>query len=384
MWPYWVMFLLPSLAALVTCHSKGITAASLRPAGSNFSWALVWLLVTMLVGYRFEVGGDWGNYFHFLADVSGLEFTEVLAKNDPLYHVLNWISVEMDWGIFGVNLIGGAIFAFGLVVFCQSQPWPWLALAVAIPYLVIVVGMGYSRQGIALGLEMLGLVSLSNKSTFKFVIWVALAATFHKSAVLLLPVAALAGSSNRYWTMAWVGLSVVVLYYLLLAKDSDALMATYVGGSVQSDGALWRLLMNALPACMLLRWPSRFSFTKSEAALWRWFAIVSLALLGVFLVSPSASTALDRMALYILPLQVVVFARLPFAFGARGVRYQAAADSAVVSDSNTTRLTAGKDAPVLTGAVLLYYGLVQLVWLNFATNAYAWVPYRFYPLDPAI
>jgi hypothetical protein len=85
-----------------------------------------------------------------------------------------------------------------------------------------------------------------------------------------------------------------------------------------------------------------------------------------------------------LPLQVVVFARLPFAFGARGARYQAATDSAVIFDSKTTRLTAGKDAPILTVSVLLYYGLVQLVWLNFATNAYAWVPYRFYPLDPAI
>ena len=66
--------------------------------------------------------------------------------------MLNWLSIQMDWGILGVNLIGGAIFAFGLVAFCRRQPRPWLALAVAIPYLVIVVAMGYSRQGIALAL----------------------------------------------------------------------------------------------------------------------------------------------------------------------------------------------------------------------------------------
>ena len=198
MWPYWVMFLLPSIAALGTCRSASLKAAGLRSARPSFDWALVWLFITLLVGFRFEVGGDWGTYTLILDDVirHRPDFVEIIMKKDPSYYLLNWISAEMDWGIFGVNLVGGAIFAFGLVVFCQRQPSPWLALAVSVPYLLIVVGMGYSRQGIALGLEMLGLVALGDKSTLKFVMWVALAATFHRSAVLLLPIAALAHSQN--------------------------------------------------------------------------------------------------------------------------------------------------------------------------------------------
>ena len=207
MWPYWAMFLVPSLAAWLASHSEVSTAASLRPAGHAIEWLLVWLFITLLVGYRFQVGGDWYNYFYYLAGVDGLDFGEVLAKQDPAYQLLNWLSVEMNWGIIGVNLVGGAIFAFGLVVFCRRQPRPWLALAVAIPYLVIVVGMGYSRQAIALGLAMLGLVALGNGFVFRSVIWVALAATFHKSALLLLPVVGLATARNRYWTVAWVGLT---------------------------------------------------------------------------------------------------------------------------------------------------------------------------------
>jgi hypothetical protein len=288
--------------------------------------------------------------------------------------------MEMDWGIFGVNLIGGAIFAVGLVVFCVNQPRPWLALAVAMPYLVIVVGMGYSRQAIALGLEMLGLLSLRNRSTLNFVLWTILAAAFHKTAVLLLPIAALAGSSNRYWTAAWVGLTGMVLYYLLLAKDADTLVANYVGGAMQSDGAAVRLLMNAVPASILLIWGSRFSFADSEAPLWRWIAIVSLSLLGLFLIMPSASTALDRMALYLLPLQLVVFSRLPGVFGANGNVHQQVSPS-IFSGSSMGRLTVQRETPAITVAVLLYYGFVQLIWLNFATNAYAWKQYRFYPLE---
>jgi len=71
-------------------------------------------------------------------------------------------------------------------------------------------------------------------------------------------------------------------------------------------------------------------------------------------VSPS-STAVDRVALYMLPMQMVVFGYLPDVIG-RG------------------KLTRG---PILL--VLVYYGLVEFVWLMFATFSYAWVPYRFYP-----
>ena len=118
-----------------------------------------------------------------------------------------------------------------------------------------------------------------------------------------------------------------------------------------------RLLMNAVPAAILLLWRRRFEFTKAEAVLWRWFAIISLALLGLFLVSPS-STAVDRVALYMLPLQLVVFAHLPDVFGNRG------------------RLN-----EVLVAAVLFYYAAVQFVWLNYASHAISWLPYRFYPLE---
>jgi EpsG family len=374
MWPYWAMFLLPSLAALLTSYSEGGTGGNLRPAGQALKWALVWLLLTLLVGYRFDVGGDWGNYIRNLAAVDGLDFVEVLNKDEPAYQLLNWLSVQMDWGIFGVNLLGGAIFAFGLISFCRSQPRPWLALAAAIPYLVVVVGMGYSRQGIALGLAMLGLVALGNRSALKFVIWVVLAALFHKSAVLLLPISCLASTRNRYWTVAWVGLTGMVLYYLLVAKDVDKLYTNYVVSNYQSQGTEVRLLMNALPALVLLIWRPKFGFTKSEAPLWAWLAIVSLVLLALFQVV-NATTALDRMALYMLPLQLVVSARLPDVLGGKG-KSQVRKAATVAPESATS-----KDAQIIVAAVLLYYGAVQFVWLNFADNAHYWVPYRFYPLE---
>lgn len=372
MWPYWLMFLIPAVPAIVASSSGTVGGSSKTPPTATLAWLLVGLMMTLMIGFRFEVGGDWQEYFEYLVGVTGLSLAEVLMKPDPAYQVLNWISTEFGWGIYGVNLMGGAIFCWGLIAFCRRQPQPWLGLALAVPYLVIVVAMGYSRQGIALGLALAGLVSLSDRSNVRFVLWIILAAAFHKSAILLLPLAALASTRNRYWTVAWVMICAGTLFYLLLASDVENLYAGYIETDYQSQGALIRLLMNALPSAIFLIWRRRFQFSENENRLWTWMALFSLALTGTLL-STSASTAVDRVALYMLPLQIAIFARLPTAFGKI---------SEPNPSANYVRGASGtRSVSFLTAAVLTYYGLVQYVWLNYAQTAFAWVPYRFYPLE---
>jgi hypothetical protein len=162
MWPYWLMFLVPAFGALAQPRLRAVNMSARRAFGLNGQWLLVWFVLTLLIGYRFEVGGDWINYLRNLQGMYYVGFGEALTLGDPGYRLLEWLSVQLDWGIYGVNVIGGAIFAFGLVVFCRSLPRPWLALAVAVPYLVTVVAMGYTRQGIAIGVAMLALVALES------------------------------------------------------------------------------------------------------------------------------------------------------------------------------------------------------------------------------
>ena len=71
---------------------------------------------------------------------------------------------------------------------------------------------------------------------------------------------------------------------------------------------------------------------------------------------PHIATAIDRVALYLIPLQLFVFARLP----------------------RLARTVKGRTLLVL--GVVGYYSAVQFVWLNFATHAQYWLPYQFMPL----
>lgn len=357
MWPYWMLFLLPAFAATISNRPCGAQFIGVSRQRLDSAWLGVGLLLALMIGYRYEVGGDWLHYIEYVERIQGVALSDVFMMSDPGFQLVNWLSVEAGWGIFGVNLVCGGLFAAGVVGFCQGMPRPWLALAVAVPYMVIGVAMGYSRQGVALGLAMLGLVALVRGSTLWFVVWVVLGATFHKTAVLLLPIAALASSRNRLLTVAWVGLVSVAAYGLLLQESVDSLYSGYIDAGYQSEGALIRLLMNAVPATILLLWRKRFCFNANEASLWLWCAIISMALLGVLFVSPS-STAVDRIALYMLPLQMVVFSHFPDVFGKRR----------------------GRNQELILG-VLLYYAMVLFVWLNYANHSQYWLPYRFYPLE---
>ena len=113
--------------------------------------------------------------------------------------------------------------------------------------------------------------------------------------------------------------------------------------------------MNAIPALAFVLFRKRLVSDPHERGMWTWLALLAIAFVALLAVSPS-STAVDRVALYLIPLQLFVLSRLPGLM----MRHQARASVFVV---------------------VLYSALVQFVWLNYAVHAEYWVPYRFYPLE---
>ena len=90
----------------------------------DFAWYLVLIFLTMMIGFRLEVGGDWGsylNYVEFMGTVTSLSDHFVITQ-DPAYTLLNWASAKAGFSIFGVNLVCGLIFSYGLIKLCRSLP----------------------------------------------------------------------------------------------------------------------------------------------------------------------------------------------------------------------------------------------------------------------
>jgi hypothetical protein len=354
MWPYWLLFFIPALQA-ITKLKQNVPTLSGTPWTNQ--WRAVFVFITLMIGMRHKVGGDWGIYLVNMNARASATFLEVLSlgtHGDPADTLLNWFAANSGLGIYFVNSVSALLFTFGLIVFCRDQPRPWLALTVAVPYLITVVAMGYTRQGVAIGVAMLGLVSLRKQSTVKFLILVALAASFHKSAVILVPLAVLANSRYLWKKIVLVGVVGGLLFVLLLMEYVDQLVNGYIYAEYESSGAAIRIAMNALPATLFLLIRRRFHLPPEEQTFWTWMALGALAFIALLYVSPS-STAVDRVALYWIPLQLFVWSRVPDAMGGSG----------------------GKNTGWVY-AVVAYSAAVHFVWLFFATHAGGWLPYQSY------
>lgn len=351
MLPYWFFFLLPVL--FVTTPVRWKQDGTVR-AWSTPWWAIFVILV-LAIGLREQVGGDWFNYLAHLDDAAEVTFLEALSALEPSYTVLNWMAAHWGGGVYFVNTVCAFFFACGLVIFCRDQPRPWLALVVAMPYLVTVVAMGYTRQGVAIGFAMLALVALTRQKIMLFVIWVAVAATFHKSAVILMPLAVLSSSNRRIWTVLWVGITSLLFYGLLLQDSVENLRVNYLEREYESSGAAIRIIMNAFPAALFLVFSRKFGLPRRDRVFWTWMSLFALAFVVLLQISPS-STAVDRIALYWIPLQLYVLSRLPNAIGVANGRND-----------------------IWVCLIVAYSAAVLFVWLEFATNAPAWIPYQFYP-----
>jgi hypothetical protein len=223
---------------------------------------------------------------------------------------------------------------------------------VAVPYLVIVVAMGYTRQAVAIAFIMAGIASyFRNGSVLLFAVYALAAATFHKTAVVALPLIAVANERGRIVNLLVAGALTYLTYQLFLSSTVSRLVTNYIDARYAAEGAGVRIAMNLVPAVLFLIRSRRLGFPERERRVWRNLALVACALLPMLLLLPS-SAAVDRLALYIVPLQLAVLSRPRIV---------------MVSE----RLG--------TVVIICYAAAVQFTWLTYAHHARYWVPYHFWP-----
>ena len=340
---YWTLFLSAALGAMQ--EREQIPRRSL-----SFGFYALVFVVFIVMAFR-ETCGDYYTYNLMFYMVKGGDLQYAMSLTDPAYGFLNWLSDKLGWEFYGVNAFCALIFLTGFTAFCAREARPMLMFAVAVAYLIIVVAMGYTRQGTAIGVSLLGLRALMERRLILYIFWIVLAAGFHRSAAILLPLAYFAspyrGIAGRL-VAGGAGIIVTAFFALHSQEQADTLVANYVSSShYQSGGALPRNLMNVAAGAAFMINRRRWATLFSDQDIWLSFSVASVAVLGLTFVS---STAGDRIGLYLIPFQVIVFGRLPLLMNQKM--------NAVIG-------------------VLLLYALSFGVWLhlgNFAGEL--WLPYK--------
>ena len=357
MFIYWVMFLIPAIAALSTIR--------FHKQVSDLGWILLAIIFILIIGLRFEVGIDWFNSlagFNMISGYSSLFETLEARKLELGYTLFGWFACQMGIGIWGPNLVCSVIFISGLTIFCRRQPNQWIALVIAVPFLVIVLGMGYTRQATATGFLLLALVRLMDGYVLRFTFLIALGTLFHPTVLLFMPLGFLANKSKNFlslrgfWALIWLSLIGAFLVDRLLSEFLEINIAYYWALQMNSAGAFIRAVMCAMPATIFLLFRKRFNLNLVELRLWTLMSIASILLVPLTKVL-SSSTAVDRVGWYLIPVQLFVYSRLPLLFQDRISRQ------------------------TLIVLLISVSALVQFVFLNFGHFTHGWLPYKFYPFE---
>lgn len=347
---YWLLFAYPAILALT--YPGQADPGQRTSAGQKLALFGFVVFYTLLAGLRENVGGDWYNYEIIYEDIRLDTFSYALSSTDTFYGLLNWVSAQLGTGIYLVNAICGLLLVWGVVSASGKLREPWLAIAMAVPYLLIVVGLGYVRQGAAIGLMLLALSAFERGKLVRTVVLLLIGVGFHAAAVMVFPLFAWA-FAKRQKALAIAFIVIIVMgYFIFVVPRIGRYEAGYIDAEYESAGAVARVLMGAIPsALLLLRW-RHFGEHLRSRTVWVSMAVASVAALAALVVSPS-STAVDRAALFLSPVQMVVFGEF------------------IALANLSTR------APLMIrSALLAVAAFVQVVWLVFATNAPFWVPYQ--------
>ena len=157
----------------------------------------------------------------------------------------------------------------------------------------------------------------------------------------------------KYITISTVS---VLLFFLFLRGHSEGLIDNYFGSKMQSGGAFIRVLMNAMAGTLFLIFLRYFNLNRPLEKFWIRVSLLSLLFVVLLEISPS-STAVDRLALYVTPIQMFVYSHIPEIIYGRGHKI-------------LSRVS-----------IVLVYAVVLLIWFQFGNFSWAWTPYKFYPLE---
>lgn len=346
---YWLLFAFPALMALAYPTTS-------RPSNRNAAQVLALtafvIFYTVVAGLRHEIGGDWGNYQEIYDDIATDSFSYALAVTDPLYGLVNWLTAQAGLTMYFVNGVCAFVLVLGVVRIAGSFRDPWLSITMAVPYLLIVVGLGYIRQGAAIGMLLLAITAFDRGKVVRTIVYLLMGVGFHTTAVMVFPLFALTLARRNRILAILLSLVSVAAYFILVVPRFDKFQAGYIEGQLDSTGALARILMSFVPSILMLLRFGNFGTSPRVRSIWWSAAVANVIALIALGLSPS-STAVDRAGLYFSIAQIAVFGEF----------------------RNLVPL-AQRTASLLRFGLIGVAAMVQVVWLVFATNSIDWVPYQ--------
>lgn len=322
--------------------------------------SLLIILLSIFIGLRHEVGGDWNNYklsYSYLSNQNLLEFLNAKENiNEVGFKFLIFLSskISLDYYLHITNFICAIIFVTSFIYFINKFPYKSILFFFSIPYLIIVVSMGYTRQSVAIGFLFLSLLYLNKNQNYKSFLLILLGSLFHKTlifALLILIIKNIKLIKLKTYIFPIIILFVIIFFYFSMLQQ---LVINFLSeDKIETFGARLRLFINFMFSILYLlirnNWDNNFFDRKI-------IDICAMLMFAFFITSfiwegPIVS-AFDRLSIYLYPVNIIIISN----FFCR------------ISSNNT------KIFFCLLLIILSY--LFFIIWANYGDYSHFWFPYK--------
>ena len=286
--------------------------SSLRILNAQRIYYVVLIALFMFCALRFEVGCDWSGYLNQFYVYKSVAFDELLKEPEPfwvgLFVLQDYLGLPYPW----INIFSAAIFFGGVHLLARRQPDPLAFLILLFPILIINIAMSGIRQAAATGVLCISFIAFIDRKLVRFVLLTLLAAALHSSAAVFLLLAPLIHGAYSKTRLVLSGLvAIPVALALLSTEAARTAMGRYLGTGFDAFGAQYRAALLVLTAIFFFMFLRR-KWARSFPNDYKLVVIGSLMMLAAGVLVPVSSVIGDRLGYYLVPVQTMIFARLPF------------------------------------------------------------------------
>ena len=263
---------------------------------------LIWF-----AGLRFFVGCDFESYVIRYQESQNLSWSAILGKAEWGFGIMTAIFAKA-----GLPYAAFQAFATSLIIilyakFALKHDQPIYLLALFFPILILQLGMSGMRQAIALGFILLAYSAFIDQKRVMIGVWIVAAFLFHNSAIILLPIAFLAGRDISLPRLIAGFIILTPIAALFLGERIEVYSDRYVEqiyGSQESAGAWYRYLFTVIPVAAFLGLRTRIKQQFPEV-----YPLLLLGALFTIAISATAyisSVALHRLTFFAMPLSILM------------------------------------------------------------------------------
>ena len=323
---------------------------------------LLFIFILLFISGRYNVGGDYVSYIDIFEEAK--ENPDAFDKLQGLTYVIQFIH-KLNLSYFFFNFTCSLIFLAGIFKFLNISNERLFVFILLIPTMIYVVGMGYTRQSVSIGLLCFAIYYWSENMNLKKYIFFILSVYIHISSIIFIFLLFHKSYEkiriSKLFLLTFFTTSILFLFYHLYFGSFDNLSSA-IGLEYKiienSPLKFLKFLAHIVPILVFLIFRKKFNKDKKIYPLYFFFIASTVSVIILMFVfkglaeqSSYIDVIADRVLLPFLLIEALIFVRL---YSLINLEYKF----------------------LFKILILFYFGLQLFVWLLFADNSFAWQPYR--------